>query len=74
MNYFLFTNNTDIPNYADDNIPYTSKNTKCKVIERLEERSTGDMLTWFEINGMKANSENATTSTIPSVWTMQDSE
>ena len=46
----------DIANYADDNTPYASENTTCKVIERLEECSV-DMSTWFENNGMKAKSE-----------------
>ena len=30
MSYFLFTNNTDIANYADDNTHYASENIKCK--------------------------------------------
>ena len=52
----LFTNDTDIANYADDNTPHVSfwkDRVTCKVIERLEECS-GDMFAWFENNELKA--------------------
>ena len=45
---------TDIANYPDGNTAYASENTACKVIERLEECS-GDMFTWLENSGIKAN-------------------
>ena len=32
-----FTTDTDIANYADENIPYASENTSYKVIEQLED-------------------------------------
>ena len=52
----IFTNDTDIASYADGNTLYTSENTTSKVIQRLKECS-GEMLTRFENNGMKANPE-----------------
>ena len=51
----LFTTDTDIANYADD-IRSVYENTTCKVIERLRECS-GDMFTWFEIDGMKVEND-----------------
>ena len=45
-NLFLFTNDTGIASYADDNTPYAPENTACKVIEQLEECS-GDVFKWF---------------------------
>ena len=57
-NLFLFTNETDIANYADENTPYATKNTTSKVTEQLEECS-GDMLKGFE-NNIKLNQKNAT--------------
>ena len=50
----LFTTDTDITDCGDENTPHASENIVCKVIEPLEECS-GDMFTWFENNGMKAN-------------------
>ena len=38
-NLFLFTNDTDIANYADDNTPYVSESTACKFTDLLEECS-----------------------------------
>ena len=32
-----FTTDTDMASYADENIPYASENTSCKVIEQLED-------------------------------------
>ena len=32
---FLFTNDTDIENHADDNTPYASENTTYEVIGRM---------------------------------------
>ena len=55
-NLFLFYNDFDLGSYADDNALFCSENAISKVIERLEECS-GDMFTWFENNGKKANSE-----------------
>ena len=43
-NLFLFTNDTDIANYADDNTPYVSESTTCKFTDLLEECS-GNMFT-----------------------------
>ena len=57
-NLFLFTNETDIANYANDNTPYATKNKTSKVIKRLEECS-GDMLKGFEKN-IKLTQKNAT--------------
>ena len=55
-NLFLFYIGFGLGSYVDGNALCDSKNTVCKVIERLEERS-GDMFTRFENNGKKVNSE-----------------
>ena len=51
----LFTTDTDIANYAGD-IHRVYENKTCKVIERLGECS-GDMFTWFEIDGTKVEND-----------------
>lgn len=50
----LFTNDTNIANYADKNTTYTSESTIYQIVEWLEECS-GDVLTWLENYIMKAN-------------------
>ena len=51
---FLFTEDSDIANYADDNSPYACKMDIKSVISQIEEDST-TLLNWVKNNGMKAN-------------------
>ena len=51
---FLFINNVDIVNYADDNTSYSCNLNTELVIKELENVSI-NMLRWFESNRMKAN-------------------
>ena len=52
---FLFINNIDIANYADDTTPYIcGKNTAEQVTTKLEIASS-KVLRWFSENAMKAN-------------------
>ena len=51
---FLFTLDSDIANYADDNSPYACKRDMESVISKLEEDSI-ILLNWVESNAMKAN-------------------
>ena len=51
---FLFLNEVDIANYADDNTPYVCEQDSRKVTENLESYSA-KLSTWFISNRMKAN-------------------
>ena len=51
---FLFLNEVDIANYADDNTPYVCEQDSIKVTENLES-SSAKLSTWFISNRMKAN-------------------
>ena len=51
---FLFTEDSDIANYADDNSPYACKMDVKSVISKIEEDSK-TLLNWVKNNGMKAN-------------------
>ena len=51
---FLFLNDVDIANYADDNTPYSCQK-ECKIVTNSLENSSVKLLTWFTINRMKAN-------------------
>ena len=51
---FLFLNDVDIANYADDNTPYSCQK-ECKIVTNSLENSSAKLLTWFTINRMKAN-------------------
>ena len=51
---FLFTPDSEIVNYADDNSPYACKQDNKSVICKLEEDST-ILLNWIANNAMKAN-------------------
>ena len=51
---FFILNNTEIANYADDTTPYTVSNNIDDLISSLE-RSSKDLLKWFDDNLMKSN-------------------
>ena len=51
---FLFCENSNIANYADDNSPYTCKDDTETVISQLES-DTKMLLNWVSQNGLKAN-------------------
>ena len=51
---FLFLNDVDIANYADDNTPYSCQKD-CKIVTNSLENSSVKLLTWFTNNRMKAN-------------------
>ena len=51
--FFIFSK-TDIANYADGNMLYTSSNDVNGLIKRLEEASK-ELIKWFDDNLMKAN-------------------
>ena len=51
---FLFTEKSDIANYADDNFPYTCKADIHSVIKQLEKDSR-KLLEWVGRNDFKAN-------------------
>ena len=54
---FLFNEDTDIANYADDNSPYACKSDMDAVIVQLEEDSM-ILLEWVSNNVLKANPDN----------------
>ena len=57
LNYiFYFTSNSNIANYADDNIIYATDNTKKGLLDILE-AETSILLKWFHDNEMKANED-----------------
>ena len=56
---FLFCNDIDFANYADDNTPYCIGKTPQEVISQLE-KSSKSIFEWFENNGMKATLINVT--------------
>ena len=51
---FLIMENTDIASYADDNTPYTTRNSIEEVIRKLENIAQ-TLFQWFSDNQMKAN-------------------
>ena len=51
---FLFTGNSEIANYADDNSPYAGKKDMKEVTSQLEEDSK-TLLNWVSNNMLKAN-------------------
>ena len=51
---FLFTADSNIANYADDNSPYACKANSDLVITQLQE-DTSKLLRWFSDNSLKAN-------------------
>ena len=53
---FLFVENTNMANYADDNTPYAIESNIDKLIETLE-NETCILLNWFNINEMKSNND-----------------
>ena len=53
---FLFTNDIDIANYADDNTTYATLSKTNLVIEKIEQCSDS-LFTWFQNNGMKATAD-----------------
>ena len=55
-NIFLFTENTKITNYADDNTPYATEDTIDILIETLQ-HDTNILLKWFQQNEMKSNTD-----------------
>ena len=54
MSLFFIFNKTDVANYADGNMLYTSSNDVNELIKRLEEASK-ELIKWFDGNLMKAN-------------------
>ena len=55
---FFFVNDTYVANYADDTTLYIAEDTIPEVIEALENCSKV-LFTWFQNNGMKANSDKS---------------
>ena len=53
---FLIYSNTDIANFADDNMPYISAKNVEDVIESLE-RASVSLFRWFENNLLKGNAD-----------------
>ena len=51
---FFTLNNTEIANYADDTMPYAVSDNIDDLISSLE-RSSKDLLKWFDDNLMKSN-------------------
>ena len=51
---FMFSENSNIVNYADDNSPFCCDKDTTSVIEQLE-YDTKALLEWFKTNGLKAN-------------------
>ena len=51
---FLIMENIDIASYADDNTPYTTRNSMEEVIQKLESAAK-TLFQWFSDNQMKAN-------------------
>ena len=51
---FLFTSNSEIANYADDNSPYAFKQDIESVIKKLEEDSQS-LIEWVNNNALRAN-------------------
>ena len=51
---FLFLEDSDIANYADDNSPFACENDIPSVLQRLDE-DTKVLLIWMRNNGLKAN-------------------
>ena len=54
VDLFFILSETDIANYADDNIPYTSSNDVNGLVKSLEEASK-KLFKWFNDNLMKSN-------------------
>ena len=50
----MFSENSNIVNYADDNSPFCCDKDTTSVIEQLE-YDTKALLEWFKTNGLKAN-------------------
>ena len=53
---FLFVQNTNITNYADDNTPYAIESNIDNLLKTLE-KDTKLFFTWFQSNEMKANDD-----------------
>ena len=53
---FLFTHDTNIANYADDNTLYTIQDNLEKILDVLNSE-TSLLLNWFHINEMKSNND-----------------
>jgi len=58
IDLFLFTENFDLVNYADDNTPYACKKSIEEVIVTLE-NSTASIFQWVDYNYLKANPEKS---------------
>ena len=54
---FLFTSNSEIANYADDNSPCMFKQDIESVITKLEEDSQS-LIEWVNNNALRANTDN----------------
>ena len=55
---FIFTEETEITNFADDNTPFACDTTVDLVIGRLE-KDLGNLLQWFKLNYFKPNLEKS---------------
>ena len=53
--FFYIYNNLDYPSYADDIIPYVSRQNYVEAIEFLEP-TINNIFAWFTHNGLEANS------------------
>ena len=53
---FLFAENTNITNYADDSTPYAIESNIDDLLNVLEQ-DTNILFTWFKNNEMKANDD-----------------
>ena len=53
---FLFVENTNITNYADDNTPYAIESNLDTLLHTLQ-HDTSILLTWFHDNEMKSNND-----------------
>ena len=54
MIFFIFSEETSITNYADDNTPFACDTTVDIVIDRFE-KDLGNLLQWFKLNYFKPN-------------------
>ena len=54
---FLIVENTDIVSFADDNTPYTKRNSIEEVIQKLK-NAAKTLFQWFSDNQIKANPDN----------------
>ena len=54
---FLFKEETDITNYADDNTPFVCCSNETEVINKLKHEDAEIFIQWFKDNGLKLNED-----------------